>query len=166
MKQRIQRFGRILKIRENDRQAEQIILAEERQEEDSVLCRLDSLGREKSEALEIFAGEAERVVSLQEIWLQRQCVDVIEKHIDKSKENLNDVRRRISDTETRLLERHRDVRVMESYVDRLRDDAYKALLEAEQVELDDLAVTRYGHVSQVMGVSTKHTKNAKKEGSR
>jgi flagellar export protein FliJ len=166
MKQRIQRFSRILKIRENDRQAEQVVLAEERREEDAVLGRLDSLGREKSEALEVFAGEAERLISLQEIWLQRQCVEVIEKHIDKSKENLNDVRRRISDTETRLLERHRDVRVMEGYVDHLKDDAYKALLEVEQVELDDLAVTRYGHAVRLLDGSIQNTKITKKEGGR
>ena len=102
------------------------------------------------------------MVSLQEIWLQRQCIEVIEKHIDKNKENLNDVRRRISDTETRLLERHRDVRVMESYVDHLKDDAYTALLEAEQMELDDLAVTRFGHAALPDGL-IENTKNTKKE---
>jgi flagellar export protein FliJ len=158
MNQRVQRFSRLLRLRENDRQTEQIVLAKERQEEDAVLCKLDSLSREKSEALEVFAGEAERMISLQEIWLQRQCVEVIEKHIDKSKENLKDVRRRISDTETRLLERHRDVRVMEGYVDRLKSDAYMTLLNAEQVELDDLAVTRHSYIAW--------TQDWKKEGNR
>ena len=58
MNQRVQRFSRLLKIRENDRQAEQIVLVKARQEEDTVLCRLDSLDREKTEAWGVFAGEA------------------------------------------------------------------------------------------------------------
>ena len=144
MQQRIQRFGRILKLRENYRQTEQIILTEERREEDVVLRRLDSLDKEKTSAVDAFRGEAERTVSLQEIWFQRQTIDVIEKHIDRGRENLSDVRRRITGTEARLLERHRDVRLMETYVDRLKTDADKEFYDAEQLELDDVAVTRYG----------------------
>ena len=144
MQQRIQRFNRILKLRENYRQTEQVILAEEQREEDIVLRRLDSLGKEKSSAVDAFRGEAERTVSLQEIWLQRQTIDVIEKHIDSGRENLSDVRRRIAGTEKRLLERHRDVRLMETYVDHLKTDAHKEFQDAEQIELDDVGITRYG----------------------
>ncbi|MDR2180155.1 MAG: flagellar FliJ family protein [Synergistaceae bacterium] len=143
MEQRIQRFSRILKLRENDRQAEQVVLAEERREEDTVLHRLDSLKSEKNQAIEDFVGGGERMVSRQEIWFQRQCIEVIEKHIDQGKENLNDVQRRIAGTENRLLERHRDVRVMEGYVDRLKTDACKAFFDVEQLELDDIAVIRH-----------------------
>ena len=144
MQHRIQRFSRILKIRENYRQEEQITLAEERQEEDAALRRLDSLGREKLSAVAAFRGEAERTVSLQEIWFQRQAIEVIEKHIDSGRENLNYVRRKIAGTEERLLERHRDVRLMETYVNNLKMDADKELQDAEQIELDDVGVTRYG----------------------
>ena len=144
MHPRIQRFGRILKLRENYRQTEQIILAEERREEDDALQRLDSLDKEKKGAVDAFRGEAERTVSLQEIWFQRQTIEVIEKHIDSGKENLSDVRRRIAGTEERLLERHRDVRLMETYVGHLKTDADKEFYDAEQLELDDLAITRYG----------------------
>ncbi len=56
MQQRIQRFSRILKLRENDRKTEQIILGEERREEGEVLRRLDALGSEKSKALGAFAA--------------------------------------------------------------------------------------------------------------
>ncbi|MDR1623078.1 MAG: flagellar FliJ family protein [Synergistaceae bacterium] len=153
MEQRIQRFSRILKLRENDRQAEQIVLAEERREEDAVLHRLDSLKSEKTQAIEDFSGGGERMVSRQEIWFQRQCIEVIEKHLDEGKENLNDVRRRIAGTENRLLERHRDVRVMEGYVDRLKTDARKAFFDVEQLELDDIAVTRYARFATGTGSS-------------
>ena len=144
MQHRIQRFSRILKIRENYRQEEQITLAEERLEEDAALHALDSLGKEKLSAVAAFRGEAERTVSLQEIWFQRQAVEVIEKHIDNGRENLSNVRRKIAGTEKRLLERHRDVRLMETYVDNLKTDAVKASNELEQIELDDVGITRYG----------------------
>ena len=144
MQQRIQRFDRILKLRENYRKEEQVILAEERQEEDAVLNRLDSLGKEKLSAVDAFRGEAERTVSLQEMWFQRQTIEVIDKHIDSGRENLSDVRRRIAGTEERLLERHRDVRLMETYVDHLKTDADKEFHNVEQIELDDVGVTRYG----------------------
>jgi len=144
MQQRIQRFSRILKLRENYRQEEQIILAEERQEEDEVLNKLDSLGKEKSSAVDAFRGDADRTASLQEMWLQRQVIDVIEKRISSGNENLRDVRRRIAGTEERLLERHRDVRLMETYVDNLKTNVGIESCNVEQIELDDIGVTRYG----------------------
>ncbi|MDR2527657.1 MAG: flagellar FliJ family protein [Synergistaceae bacterium] len=145
MRQRIQRFDRILKLRENDRRTEQITLAEERREEETVLRRIDSLGVEKKRAIEDFFGGAEKIVSPQVLWFQRQSIDVIEKRLGETRENLSDVRRRITGTEERLLERHRDARMMESYLDRLKTDARKELMDIEQSELDDIAVTRFNH---------------------
>ena len=145
MRQRIQRFDRILKLRENDRRTEQITLAEERREEETVLRRIDSLGVEKKQAIEDFFDGAEKIVSPQVLWFQRQSIDVIEKHLGESRENLSDVRRRITGTEERLLERHRDVRMMEGYLDRLKTDVCKELIDIEQGELDDIAVTRFNH---------------------
>ena len=170
MEPRIERFSRILKLRENDRRTEQITLAEERREEDSVLRRLDLLGSEKSKALDDFCGcgcVGEKTVSLQEIWFQRQTIEVIDKHIDKSKENLSDVQRRIAGTEARLLEKHRDVRLMEGYVDRLKTDARKLELDVEQTELDDVAVTRFGHTMKAANQEAnarRHAKNVKHAG--
>ena len=143
MRQRIQRFSRILKLRENERQAEQIVLAEERREEDTVLRRLDALSGEKTEAIAAFRGQGDDPVPLQEIWLRRQSIEVIEKHIDRSKESLIDVQRRIEGTEARLVERHRDVRMMEVTVDHLKFSARQIEFETEQNELDDIAVMRY-----------------------
>jgi len=161
---RIQRFNRILRLRENYRKEEQVILAEERREEDVVLQKLDSLGKEKNGAVDTFRGEAERTVSLQEIWLQRQTIDVIDKYIDKSRENLSDVRRRITGTEMRLLERHRDVRLMETYVDHLKTDAEEELLGVEQLELDDVGVTRHVRsLIDVARINAAYSRN-KKEG--
>ncbi|MDR1649095.1 MAG: hypothetical protein LBR71_02445 [Synergistaceae bacterium] len=147
MQQRIERFSRLLKLRENARQTEQIVLAEERNEEETVLHRIDSLGKEKAQAMDEFCRGGEKTFSRQEIWFQRQTIEVIEKRLDKSREQCDEVRRRIAETEERLAERHREVRLMEGYVDRLRTDAFKASIDAEQSELDDIALTRQARVN-------------------
>ncbi|MDR2175860.1 MAG: hypothetical protein LBO82_07985 [Synergistaceae bacterium] len=156
MQQRIERFSRLLKLRENDRRTEQIVLAEERSEEETVLRRLDSLGKERARAMDDFCrtglGEGKgkgkgQTVSRQEIWLQRQTIDAIEKHLDRSREQHGDVMRRIAETEERLAERHREVRLMEGYVDRLKTNAFKMIIDAEQSELDDIAVTRHARIA-------------------
>ncbi|MDR1741273.1 MAG: flagellar FliJ family protein [Synergistaceae bacterium] len=144
MLERIQRFNRILKLRENDRQAEQVRLAEERREQDAIASKLETLGKEKLEAIDSFRRDgAEKTVSCQDIWLQRQTIDVIDKYIDKGKALFADAQRRIEQTEERLIERHRDVRMMEGYVDHLKTDAAKAFFDAEQDELDDMSMLRY-----------------------
>ena len=148
MQQRIRRFGRILKLRENDRKTEQIQLAEERREEDVIQNRLEMLTDEKSHAMECFCESNGKTLSCREMWFQRQTIEVIEKHIDTGKQNLADIQNRIVDTETRLLERHRDVRLMETYVEGLRANARKGLLDAEQLELDDISVVRYIHTTK------------------
>jgi flagellar biosynthesis chaperone FliJ len=84
-----------------------------------------------------------KILSRQEIWLQRQTIESIEKHLDKSRELREEVRLRVEATEKRLIERHREVRMMEGYVDRLKTDAFKAFVNAEQLELDDIALTRH-----------------------
>jgi flagellar export protein FliJ len=136
-----------LKLRENDRQTERVTLAEQRREEDAVLRKLESLGDEKSKAINDFRNSGNETLSRQEIWFQRQTIEVIDKHIDKSKAHFNDVRHRIVETEERLIERHKDVRMMEGYVDRLKTDAVKVVLDAEQLELDDIAVMRHARFS-------------------
>lgn len=145
MHQRIRRFSRILKLREDDRRSEQTLLAAERQEEKSVLDRLFSLEGEKSKAVEDFCGCGcgERTASCSELWFRRQFIDAIEDRIHEGKDSLQAVRQRIAGTEARLVERHRDVRVMETYVDRLKAADFQNRIEVEQLELDDLATMRY-----------------------
>jgi flagellar export protein FliJ len=143
MQQRIRRFSRILKLRENDRQTEQIVLAGERREENEVLRLLDVLDHEKIQAMKSFSANRDKTCSCSEIWLQRQSIEILEKDIDKGRKNLDDVQHRIARTEERLTERHRDVRMMEGYVDHLKDDARHQSFLTEQFELDDIAVMRY-----------------------
>ena len=98
---------------------------------------------ERSRAVKDFCGCGERTASCSELWFRRQFIDAIQDRIHEGRDSLQDVRQRIAGTEARLVERHRDVRVMETYVDRLKADAFRSRIETEQLELDDLAVVRY-----------------------
>ena len=139
MNQRIQRFDRILKLREDGRRAEQVTLAAERREERGVMDRLSALEGERAEAIAEFRGGGERVTNGTDLWFQRQFIDAINTNIDRGRQSLQDVRQRILGTEARLVERHKDVRIMETYVDRLKTADFKERLDAEQLELDDVA---------------------------
>ena len=46
------------------------------------------------------------------------------------------------------MERHRDVRVMETYVDRLKAADFQSRMDAEQLELDDVAMVRYSRTKK------------------
>ena len=149
MQQRIQRFNRILKLREDDRRNEQAILAAERREEMDVLDRLSALEGEKATALKEFSNAGSQGMSATELWFQRQFISAIDTDIVRGKDSLNDVRRRILGTEARLVERHKDVRVMETYIGHLKEADFKERLDAEQIELDDLATMQYARVHRM-----------------
>lgn len=144
MRERINRFNRILRLREDSRRNEQAILASERQEENEVLNLLSNLQHEKTAALQDFSGSgSDKVISCNELWFQRQFIDAIDNDISKGNASLNDVRQRIIGTEARLVERHRDVRIMETYIDHLKEANFKEELAVEQNELDDIATMQF-----------------------
>ena len=143
MQQRIARFNRILKIREDSRRNEQAILAAERSEERAVINHITQLENEKTQAIKDFSSTGEKMVSATELWFQRQFIDAIDTDIIKDKNSLSEVRNRITNTEARLVEKHKDVRVMETYIDHLKEINFQQQLEAEQNELDDVATMQY-----------------------
>ncbi len=147
MNERILRFNRILKIREDSRRNEQAILASERNEEFQVLKRLSELEGEKTQAIKDFSSNNNRVMSATELWFQRQFIDAIDNDILKGKDSLNNVRNRISKTEERLVERHKDVRIMETYLDHLKEMDFQEKLGIEQNELDDVATTQFSRLN-------------------
>ena len=79
MHQRIRRFNRILKLREDNRRSEQALLAAERREEKDVMDRLFSLEGEKSKAVEDFCGCGcgGNTASCSELWFRRQFISRI-----------------------------------------------------------------------------------------
>ena len=137
MNERILRFNRILKIREDSRRNEQAILASERNEEFQVLKRLSELEGEKTQAIKDFSSNNNRVMSATELWFQRQFIDAIDNDILKGKDK----------TEERLVERHKDVRIMETYLDHLKEMDFQEKLGIEQNELDDVATTQFSRLN-------------------
>ncbi len=145
MQQRISKFNRILKIREDSRKNEQAILAAERSEEQAVLNHLSQLEGEKAQAIQDFSSTGTHAITANDLWFQRQFIDAIDTDIVKGKNSLADVRTRIVGTEARLVERHRDVRIMETYIDHLKEADFLERLSIEQNELDDVATVQFSH---------------------
>ncbi|MBQ6776442.1 MAG: flagellar FliJ family protein [Synergistaceae bacterium] len=143
MQQRIAKFNRILKIREDSRRNEQAILAAERSEERAVMDHITQLENEKTQAIRDFSTTGEKMISATDLWFQRQFIDAIDTDITRGKDSLNEVRGRIVNTEARLVERHKDVRIMETYIDHLKEANFHEQLGIEQNELDDVATMQY-----------------------
>lgn len=143
MNERIATFNRILKIREDLRKDEQAVLASERNEEREVLNQLTRLENERAQAINDFSRTGTQAVSANDLWFQRQFIDAINTDIMHSNQALDDVRARIVDTEARLVEKHKDVRIMETYIDHLKEADFHEQLNLEQNELDDVATMQY-----------------------
>ena len=143
MNERISRFNRILKIREDSRKNEQAILAAERSEEREVIAHITQLEGEKKQAISDFGRAGVQAVSATDLWFQRQFIDAINTDILRGQDSLAEVRTRIAGTEARLVEKHKDVRVMETYIDKLKEADFQEQLGIEQNELDDVATMQY-----------------------
>ncbi len=128
------------------RRDEQALLASERNEERKVLEHLDELANEKAQAIMDFSKPGERALSSNELWFQRQFISAIDTDIQRGNNNLNDVRTRIAGTEARLVEKHRDVKIMETYIGKLKEADFKERLGIEQNELDDVATMQFSRV--------------------
>ncbi len=143
MNERIARFNRILKIREDSRKNEQAILAAERSEEREVIEHISQLEGEKKQAISDFSRAGGQAVSAVDLWFQRQFIDAINTDILRGQDSLAEVRTRIAGTEARLVERHKDVRIMETYIDKLKEADFHEQLGIEQNELDDVATMQF-----------------------
>lgn len=144
MKEKVDRFERILKTRVKKREEEQLLLADQKSEEEQIISRLDTLRSQKERALVSFSMQQGALFSPQEMWFRRKSIDVIEKHICDGDSSLCDVRQEIEATEARLVEKHREVQIMEKYITSIVEEWRTTLQKNEQNELDDIAGIRHG----------------------
>ena len=144
MKEKVDRFERLLKTRVKSREDEQLMLADQRSEEERILSSLEALHEQKNRALVSFEMQLETLSTPQEMWFQRRSIDVIAKRICDDDSTLCDVREDIEATEVRLVEKHRDVQIMEKYISSMVAEWRTVLLKNEQDELDDIAGIRHG----------------------
>ncbi len=137
------RFRRVLQVRETEREISQSELAVKMREEESILERLDIIQSAKEIAMDEFCSGKPRVISPQELWFERQNLDIMEKKIDAGQQELENCRVEIEEKKNVLMEKHRNVRLMEGYVGRLRQLEDKKIIKAEQANLDDITAMRY-----------------------
>lgn len=137
------RFKRVLHVREVEREVTQSELAVRLLEEETIVERINDMREKRDDALRDFCSDTNRVVSPQELWFERQNLDVMEQNLDVGKQELAHCRAEIEETKTVLLEKHRNVQLMEGYVDKLKVRNDKRILHEEQNNLDDITAMRY-----------------------
>ena len=135
----ISRYQRILRTREQQREVVQKELHARLESEQEIQGFLLELEEERHSALELFGETAGRGLSVQELWMSRQMVQVLEGRIECSEKELAQVREDIQETQSRLFECHKEVRVMETYMGKLQDQEKCLQGVAEQKALDDFA---------------------------
>lgn len=143
MASEVVRFKRVLHIREVERDISQSELAAKVAEEEAILQNLNAMQEQKESALAEFCSGQERVISPQQLWFERQSLDVMEKKLDSQKVELRNCRIEIEEKKSELLEKHRNVQLMDKHVDKLKARDFKKALDAEQNNLDDITAMRY-----------------------
>jgi flagellar export protein FliJ len=139
----LKRFRKVLHVREVEREITQGELAVKLNEEETILDRVNAITARRDDALAEFCSAKDGLVSPQQLWFERQNLDVIEKKLDMDKQELELCRADIEETKTVLLERHRNVQLMEKYVDKLKTRESKRAITAEQNNLDDITTMRF-----------------------
>jgi flagellar export protein FliJ len=142
MKRRIHRFERILRTREVERDEVQRELSRRLEREREAEGTLDALARERGSAMGAFCGAGERTLSLRELWLERMGLDHLEAQVKAAERGLAEARASVLTAREHLVEKHRDVRILELYVEKLRKGLVQIELASEQAFLDDLAGQR------------------------
>ena len=104
---------------------------------------LTQLEGEKAQAIRDFGSAGTQTVSATDLWFQRQFIDAINNDISRGQNSLAEVRGRIVETEARLVEKHRDVKIMETYIGHLKEADFQEQLGIEQNELDDVATMQF-----------------------
>lgn len=143
MQRRIGRFQRILRTRQQERDLVQAELVRQQREEEELVQRLDELLREKDRALDDFCRVRPGLLSPRTLWFERQNLDQLERTAGENREALDRCRRDMEETKRRLLERHRNVRILEQYIERLERLRQQGDLLAEQNLLDEISSQRF-----------------------
>ena len=143
MQRRIGRFQRILRTRQQERDLVQAELVRQQREEEELVRRLDELLREKDRALDDFCRVRPGPLSPRTLWFERQNLDQLERTAGENREALDRCRRDMEETKRCLLERHRNVRILEQYIERLERLRQQGDLLAEQNLLDEISSQRF-----------------------
>ncbi|MDR1471633.1 MAG: flagellar FliJ family protein [Synergistaceae bacterium] len=148
MNREVGRFKRVLRVRSVEREATQGELAAHLQEEGAILDRINTLEARRDSAVESFCGGTDGAVPPQQLWFERQNIELMERSLDSDRQELDACRFKIEGAKAELLRRHQNVQIMERYVGRLEERADREVLSREQKDLDDITSMRYGRGAQ------------------
>lgn len=137
------RFKKVLHVREVERQITQGELADQMREETELINKLGHTEAKRDMALADFCKGHDMLMSPQQLWFERQNIDMMERAITTERAELESCRVRIERTKGALVERHRSVQLMEHHVGKLQARDRKLMLAAEQNEIDDITSMRF-----------------------
>jgi flagellar export protein FliJ len=146
MGKEVARFKKVLRVRAAERDITRMELAGHLGEEGAILGRLNEMETKRDSALDEFCSGRDGTVSAQQLWLERQNIDRMERQLSDGRRELQTCRCKIEETKAELLERHQNVQLMGRHVNRLEERAVKKELDLEQKNLDDIASMRYCRV--------------------
>ena len=139
MRERIGRFRRILKAREMARDLIQKQMADLRAQENALIDKLKKLRDEKQLYMDRFSQVAQGYVTIDELRISSEDISRTEDHIKEGIVEIFHLRKRIDQVEAVLVERHRDVRKVEMYLEQMTLQWEKELNRRDQIVVDDMA---------------------------
>nr|WP_321500098.1 flagellar FliJ family protein [uncultured Dethiosulfovibrio sp.] len=139
MRERIGRFRRILKAREMARDLVQKQMADLRAQENALIDKLKKLRDEKHLYMERFSQVAQGHVTIDELRISSEDISRTEDHIKEGIVEIFHLRKRIDQVEAILVERHKDVRKVEMYLDQMIIQWEKEMNRRDQIVVDDMA---------------------------
>ena len=143
MNKEVVRFNKVLHIREIERGITQTELAGRVREEGTIIGRISETETMRDNALDDFCATRTDTISPMQLWFERQNIDLMERKLSDDRQELAVCRVKIEETRAELVARHQNVQLMERYVGRLKDKAHKAMINAEQKNLDDITSMRF-----------------------
>ncbi|NCC97772.1 MAG: hypothetical protein EOM02_13170 [Synergistales bacterium] len=139
MRERIARFRRILKAREMARDLVQKQMADLRAQENDLIEKLKQLRDEKQLYMDRFSQVAKGTVTIEELRISSEDISRTEDHIKEGIVEIFHLRKRIEQVEAVLVERHKDVRKVEMYLEQMVLQWEKELNRRDQIVVDDMA---------------------------
>lgn len=139
MRERIARFRRILKAREMARDLVQKQMADLRVQESDLIEKLKQLRDEKQLYMDRFSQVAKGTVTIEELRISSEDISRTEDHIKEGIVEIFHLRKRIEQVEAVLVERHKDVRKVEMYLEQMVLQWEKELNRRDQIVVDDMA---------------------------
>jgi flagellar export protein FliJ len=143
MANQLVRFKRVLHVREVERDITQGELAVKIKEEEVIQERINEIEASRDDALADFCAGRDCVISPQQLWFERQNLEIMEKKLNNNRQELADCRCEIEEKKVVLVQKHQNVQIMERYVEKLDESDHRKAIASEQSNLDDITSMRF-----------------------